>query len=143
LPDRTGTINSGETHSGGYLRAFLFAPLGAVAVLSLWGVWVHSTLTGSTDLEDLLSAVVIFTVLSYVAALVLGLPIFLVLRRLQRMSSSSCAIGGCVSGLIFFLIPYSLWYGVSSTLTTRTPEMVASMIAGMAAGVLFWQLRRV
>jgi len=123
------------------LRPFLLAPLGAVAVLSIGGMWIHTTRIGPIGIEDFLSLVVIFTLFSYVAALLVGVPIFLVLRRLEWMSRLSCAIGGGIGGLLFFLIPYSIWYGLLRTLTTRTSEMVMSMIAGITAGLLFGQLR--
>jgi len=125
---------------GRVLHPFLWSPLGAAAVLSLWAIWTHSLLTGSTGLQDALTVVIIFTFLSYVAALIVGLPIFLLLRRVHWMSQTACALGGAVGGLLFFLVPYSLWYGFWSTVAHRESEMIAPALGGLVTGLLFGHL---
>ena len=139
--DDRGSNRSGM-QMGRTLCSFLLSPLGAVAVLSLWGILNHAARTGSNDVEAALSTVAIFTMLSYLATLLVGVPIFLLLRRIHWMSRTACAVGGALGGLIFFSVPYCVWYGISSTVETRRPEMVASTAAGMVAGLLFAQLHR-
>src|SRR5690348_1306326 len=127
-PSRSGT------RSGGTLRAFVLSPLGTVGVLSLWSVLTHAEHTGSYEVQDTVSIVAIFILVSYFATLLVGVPIFLFLRRSNWTSQTACVLGGGASGLIFFLIPYSIWYGFSTTVGSRGPEMIASTAAGMATG---------
>jgi hypothetical protein len=126
LPDQVA--NRSGAQIGGALRAFLLSPLGAVAVLSLSGLSSYTARTGSSDLKDTASAVVIFTLLSYLAALVVGVPIFLSFGEFTGCHGSP--------------VPLEVRPGSQNTIETRRPEMVASMVAGMAAGLLFAQLER-
>lgn len=123
-------------------RAFLVAPVGASIVLTAYAIFRHTAVTRSTGVDDVLVMVLIFTLMSYLGAFAVGIPIFLLLRRVSKLSTTACASGGAVGGFIFFCLPYSLWYGLVSTLRTRTSELVVSTIAGALSGLIFDQVRR-
>jgi len=126
------------------MRSFLISPLAAAAVLSLWGLWQHSLTTQSTSFQDVLGAVVIFTVLSYTAMLLVGAPLFLLLRHFGWVSIRACAAGGGIAGLLFagiFSTHDAFSNGLLPTLMQYGSALTASTVGGVAAGLLFAHLR--
>ena len=118
-------------------RAFLWAPLASSLVMTVGAILPRSTITESTTVEDLFSVALIFTFMSYLGAFTVGLPVLALLRRFEMNSLASCIAGGGLSGFLFLFLPYALWYGFTTTLHDRHPEMIACTVAGMAAGLVF------
>ena len=129
-----------QTSSSGTKRtlsAFGVAVAGATAVLWFYAIGVRVRNHLPLDFADLLSLLALLLVLSCIAAVLAGAPAFFILRRARCLSRSSCVISGAIAALLFFLIPYSMWYGFLEVLRVRVPELAASTVAGAVAGLIF------
>lgn len=112
-------MDDSGTRPGIPWRAFLLSPLGAAMVLSMWGAWSSVPTKGLSDVPMLL---LLFAIFSYAAALVTGLPLFLIVRRMGWMSRIACVLAAGLAGFVFFVGMFSIDYGLSNTLATRGSE---------------------
>jgi hypothetical protein len=114
------------------LIGFLLAP--GVPALVLYLVKVDSS---NAPLVPLL-----LTPLAYVAALVLGIPVYLVLRRRRIRTLLAYVILGALIGVVF----YALYFGIESFLSPLSvPKLDAAVRRGAiaaiysaAASAVFW-----
>lgn len=134
--------NGPERGVADVLGPFILCPLGAAGVLTVWALRRHAILTGSNSLQDVVAVIFIFTLLSYLAALVVGVPILLLVRGVFWLSPTTCVIGGAAGGLVFTLVPCCFWYGILKAIETCGSEMAVSAAAGMASGLLFILIHR-
>jgi hypothetical protein len=122
-------------------RAFLIAPLGSSIVLTCWGVWERAKFRFD-GFHDLIVILAIFTFVSYVAALVVGIPAFFICRITGRMSCMEYTLAGTISGFVFSAGAFAASYGLIDTLADRKPEMFMGALAGAATGAVFWLVAR-
>ena len=118
------------------LIAFLAAPLIAALTLALWGL----TSSGSiiTDIPSFFGLAVMFYFFAVLATLVLALPAFLVLRRLDLIRWWSTGLVGFVVGVLTFILiqPPGL------ALVSQVTGALAWGCIGFCSAVAFWYIWR-
>lgn len=90
----------------------------------------------------------ILAALGYVAALVLGIPAYLMMKRKCAVGLSSHLIVGALIGLIFYVLYFGLWgfisyqsypdHAIALIKNSMMAGVVAVVYAAVASGLFWW-----
>jgi len=128
-------------------QAFFIAPLIVPFVLLLpvpgRGGWGHFSFT--TLFEGLLLYVLYSLPIAYAAALLLGLPAWILFRRYGVRSVFAVAAAGALLGLLVYLaiegfvafVAPDFWTSVFNSLSSLSPYLPMCVVAGTSSAIVF------
>jgi hypothetical protein len=109
-------------------------------VISLVEHWSKSPTTMDTIMTGLTLLAIAFVIASIVAVFV-GVPLWIVLRRLQRESGLAYAVGGAVGGWAMPIVMSTL-RGVLPTFRTMDTFVLLCALVGAIAALGFWLIAK-
>ena len=137
---------SSSTGSRPLMLAFVAGPLAGTAVIAAIYIAITSrnTLTSVGDVVTLFLNVMVYTdVFAATTALVLGVPAFLLLRRLDRLTAPWCTF---VGGLLASVPLMTLIVATDPISSAASPEglLVFAMlfVGGAVGGWVFWRVQK-
>jgi len=117
------------------LIAFAAAPF--LAILAGMIASTPFLAAGYVDLGGLFLGAMVGIVIAYLVALALGVPCFLVLRRLRIWSRWAYAALGVGFGILGWMVAHSPTTGVYWRLAH---EATFALISGLVGGLMFWYI---
>ncbi len=132
-----------------HILAFLITPLGTPISFALWNgvVYDPGSLSGITSV--LQSFVIMTAPVSYVVALLIGVPTVLILSRKTWFTFSAIVIIGTIIGTIAGLITgfYMSGYDINGMLEYFTFDFISiyipSTISGVVCSIIYWVMRAI
>ena len=129
--------------------AFGLAPLATSVILFIYIAFAHG-FSGSPRTRDFwadaAAAFVLPTIFAYLAALVFGVPCFLLFRRLRLSSLMAHAVGGTLISvaamLVLFLIGATQFLTQRIGLVSFASSLPVPILCGIVSSAVFWMLIR-
>ncbi len=132
-----------------HILAFIIVPLGTPISFALWNgvVYEPGSLSGITSV--LQSFVIMTAPVSYIVALLIGVPTVLILSRKQWFTFPAIVIVGTLIGTIIGLIAgfHMSGYDINGMLEYFTFDFYSiyapAAISGMVCASIYWGIRKV
>ena len=132
-----------------YILAFLITPLETQISFALWNGVVYEPWSLSGITSVLQSFVILTAPVSYVVALLFGVPAVLILSRKMRLTFPAIVIVGTLIGTItgLFMGFHIGGYDMSGMLEYFTFDLISiytpSTISGMVCASMYWVIRTI
>jgi hypothetical protein len=151
-PPRTGTAFADSSGSRRTILAFVLGSLTAAAVIVAAHVGLFALAYGSDPATPTISDILVAfhmlmrraVPLAAVTALVLGLPAFLLLKRIRGLTALSCALTGGLLALVPLTASLSFRGLLFSAAIVPGMLLIASVLffGGAVGGWVFWRVQR-
>jgi hypothetical protein len=129
------------------VAAFAVAPLGGAGAVAAIGWFIGmfslglSADVGAVVAETAFVLFVIFSILGYAVAIILGIPGYLIFRRMAWVRRAHwvllCAILGAIAGSIWPVVALLAQLGINNPTTSIGGMTVAGALVGTVSGLVF------